>query len=64
MFRPSLLLVFMVGGCTFEEARDFHTLNEQLVTASTTAGGGTPSQSMGMQPAIVLGGSTIHNSKR
>ncbi|KAF4711621.1 vacuolar protein sorting-associated protein 45, partial [Perkinsus olseni] len=60
--RPSLLLVFMVGGCTFEEARDIDTLNDQLASA-TTASGATSQQSTEKQPAIVLGGSTVHNSK-
>ncbi|KAF4715166.1 vacuolar protein sorting-associated protein 45, partial [Perkinsus olseni] len=56
--RPSLLLVFMVGGCTFEEARDIDTLNDQLASA-TTASGATSQQSTEKQPAIVLGGSTV-----
>ncbi|KAF4659069.1 vacuolar protein sorting-associated protein 45 [Perkinsus chesapeaki] len=61
--KPSLVLVFMVGGCTFEEARDVDVLNEQFVAASTN-GPSTDARGTGSRPpAIVLGGSTVHNSK-
>lgn len=45
--RPQDIIVFMVGGATFEEARYISMLN------STTPGA-----------RIILGGTTVHNSRR
>jgi len=45
--RPSALVVFVVGGCTYEEARDVADLKKN-----------TPNMS-----SFVLGGSCIHNTK-
>ena len=46
-FRPQDIIVFMIGGATYEEALTVYNLNRS-----------TP----GVR--IVLGGSSIHNTKR
>ncbi|WVN85192.1 uncharacterized protein L203_100337 [Cryptococcus depauperatus CBS 7841] len=51
--RPQDIIVFMLGGSTYEEARTVALLNQKLASDSTGAPGGT---------RILLGGSTIHNS--
>jgi hypothetical protein len=47
--RPQDVIVFIIGGCTYAEARAINQLN-----SATGASGGL---------RIVLGGTTIHNSK-
>lgn len=47
------VLLFVVGGTTFEEARDVSELNRSLDAARGGRGG----------PSIILGGTTIHNSR-
>mmetsp|Transcript_24481 Transcript_24481/g.70270 ORF Transcript_24481/g.70270 Transcript_24481/m.70270 type:complete len:580 (-) Transcript_24481:505-2244(-) len=46
-------IIFIIGGTTFEEARDVAELNRSLDAARGGRGG----------PSIVLGGTTIHNSR-
>ena len=45
--RPQCIIVFIVGGATYEEANCVHNFNK--VTPGVK---------------VVLGGSTIHNTKR
>lgn len=49
---PSEILIFTVGGVTYEEGTKIHELNQSL--AKVRGGGGTQQ--------VVLGGSTVHNS--
>lgn len=49
--RPQEVILFVVGGTTYEEARTVHLLNTQ------------GSQGPGMGARFLLGGSTIHNSE-
>jgi len=46
--KPSEVIIFIVGGATYEEALAIHDLNEQSATTGVR---------------YLLGGSTIHNSK-
>jgi vacuolar protein sorting-associated protein 45 len=59
---PKEVIVFFVGGCTFEEALCIHQFNnqhKQAVESSASAAG----TARGPKVSIVLGGTTIHNSK-
>ncbi|CAD6566648.1 MAG: vacuolar protein sorting-associated protein 45 [Tremellales sp. Tagirdzhanova-0007] len=51
--RPQDIVVFMLGGTTYEEGRAVALLNQRLANDATGGPGGT---------RILLGGSTIHNS--
>ncbi|OXH17086.1 hypothetical protein J010_00996 [Cryptococcus neoformans] len=51
--RPQDIIIFMLGGTTYEEARAVALLNQKLATDAAGGPGGT---------RILLGGSTIHNS--
>ncbi|OXG71337.1 hypothetical protein C352_01053 [Cryptococcus neoformans CHC193] len=53
--RPQDIIIFMLGGTTYEEARAVALLNQKLATDAAGGPGGT---------RILLGGSTIHNSSR
>ena len=53
MCRPQDIIVFMLGGTTYEEARAVALLNQRLAGEAGGPGG----------TRILLGGSTIHNSK-
>lgn len=59
--RPQDVIVFMVGGTTYEEARVVTLLNQDLST-----GGGLPGSAVATAAGtrILLGGTTVHNSKR
>lgn len=57
--RPQDIILFMIGGTTFEEARAVSLLNQQLATAAATTSGGSSTA-----PRILLGGSCMHNSSR
>ena len=58
--RPQDVIIFIVGGATFEEARTVALLNE----ASSNAGGGAGSASTPTGFRLLLGGTCIHNSSR
>ncbi|ORX39703.1 putative vacuolar protein sorting protein of the Sec1p/Munc-18 family,VpsB [Kockovaella imperatae] len=51
--RPQDIIVFMVGGTTYEESRAVALLNQRLASDPAGPPGGT---------RILLGGSTVHNS--
>lgn len=53
--RPQDIIVFMIGGTTYEESRNVALLNQRLATDVAGGPGGT---------RILLGGSTVHNSTR
>ena len=53
--RPQDIIVFMLGGTTYEESRTVALLNQRLASDSLGGPGGT---------RILLGGSTVHNSTR
>ncbi|PWN26377.1 Sec1-like protein, partial [Jaminaea rosea] len=68
---PQEVIVFIVGGATYEEARYVHQLNQQGVSASgagsgtgTGTGTSTPTHPVGggQTTRFLLGGSTILNS--
>jgi hypothetical protein len=51
-FRPQDVIIFIVGGATYEEARTVALLNQESAFAST---GGA---------RLLLGGTCVHNSMR
>jgi len=53
--RPQDVIVFMLGGTTYEEGRAVALLNQKLASDAAGGPGGT---------RILLGGSTVHNSAR
>ncbi|KAL7414882.1 Sec1 family-domain-containing protein [Mrakia frigida] len=55
--RPQDIIVFMVGGTTYEEARAVALLNQQLAAAAAAGPGGSSTA-----PRILLGGTCVHNS--
>ncbi|MBW0507633.1 hypothetical protein O181_047348 [Austropuccinia psidii MF-1] len=58
--RPIELIVFVIGGTTYEEARSIGLLNERLATGQGFTGPG-PQPQIGAR--VILGGTFIHNSK-
>lgn len=58
--RPQDVIIFVIGGTTFEEARTVALLNE----ASSNIGGATGSASTPSGLRLLLGGTCIHNSSR
>ncbi|KIJ54233.1 hypothetical protein M422DRAFT_153815 [Sphaerobolus stellatus SS14] len=59
--RPQDIIVFMIGGTTYEEARTVAVLNQEpAAISSTTSPRGTPAPSSGTR--ILLGGTCVHNS--
>ena len=58
--RPQDVIIFIIGGTTFEEARTVALLNEASPNTSSPAGAtGTPA---GLR--LLLGGTCVHNSSR
>ncbi|OAV99887.1 hypothetical protein PTTG_01474 [Puccinia triticina 1-1 BBBD Race 1] len=58
--RPIELIVFVVGGTTYEEARSIALLNERLASGVGFSGPG-PQPQIGAR--VVLGGTCVHNSR-
>lgn len=52
--RPQDVIVFMVGGTTYEEARTVSLLNQEIASSSAYAVG----------TRMLLGGTCVHNSSR
>ena len=52
--RPQDIIIFMVGGTTYEEARHVALLNQELAGAGSVSAG----------TRILLGGASVHNSSR
>lgn len=70
--RPQDLIVFILGGTTYEEAKLVASLNSQFASGhglgpAPNAGGGSAGNSnsngVGVGSRILLGGSCVHNSK-
>ncbi|KAF8512852.1 vacuolar protein sorting-associated protein 45 [Hysterangium stoloniferum] len=62
--RPQDVIVFIIGGTTYEEARTVAVLNQEpaaMPPSSTTSPRGTPA-SMAPTTRILLGGTCVHNS--
>ncbi|KAG0145717.1 hypothetical protein CROQUDRAFT_78586 [Cronartium quercuum f. sp. fusiforme G11] len=59
MMRPTELIVFVIGGTTYEEARSIALLNERLSTSQGFTGPG-PQPQTGAR--VILGGTFVHNS--
>ncbi|KAF9049477.1 Sec1-like protein [Hymenopellis radicata] len=55
--RPQDVIIFMIGGTTYEEARTVTLLNQQ---PSAPAGGGNAGAGAGVR--LLLGGTCVHNS--
>lgn len=58
--RPQDVIIFIIGGATFEEARTVALLNE----VSSNASGATSSTSTPAGLRFLLGGTCVHNSSR
>jgi len=56
LVRPQDIIIFMIGGATYEEARVVSLLNQDFVS------GGGPSGAGAVGTRILLGGTTVHNS--
>ncbi|WVQ98586.1 hypothetical protein IAU59_005715 [Kwoniella sp. CBS 9459] len=52
--KPQDIIIFMIGGTTYEESRAVALLNQRLASDAAGGPGGT---------RILLGGSTVHNSQ-
>ncbi|GAA6018960.1 hypothetical protein JCM11491_005694 [Sporobolomyces phaffii] len=63
--RPQDVILFMVGGTTYEEARYVAQLNAQFESGQGLAGGGasTAASTIGVGTRILLGGTCVLNSK-
>jgi hypothetical protein len=53
LHRPQDIIIFIVGGTTYEEARTVALLNQELAASAQFAG-----------TRILLGGTCVHNSTR
>ncbi|KAI5118702.1 hypothetical protein M0805_003358 [Coniferiporia weirii] len=58
--RPQDVIIFMIGGTTYEEARVVSLLNQDLSSGSGPPGSATASAA---GTRILLGGTTVHNSR-
>ena len=57
--RPQDVIIFMIGGATYEEARTIALMNQESSAGSTTTASTTPA---GVR--LLLGGTCIHNASR
>ncbi|KAL5524559.1 VPS45 [Sanghuangporus sanghuang] len=58
--RPQDVIIFVIGGATYEEARVVSLLNQDLSSGSGPPGSATASAA---GTRILLGGTTVHNSR-
>ncbi|KAL5520076.1 hypothetical protein ACEPAG_1736 [Sanghuangporus baumii] len=58
--RPQDVIIFIIGGATYEEARVVSLLNQDLSSGSGPPGSATASAA---GTRILLGGTTVHNSR-
>ncbi|GAA6006708.1 Vps45p [Rhodotorula paludigena] len=63
MSRPQDIIVFIVGGTTYEEAKAVAQLNAQFATGQGLAGSVGPAGPVGAGTRILLGGTCVHNSR-
>lgn len=62
--KISTVIVFVVGGCTFEEAAKVAAINAGTLSVGGPAAGAAAGGAPGQPPfRVVLGGTTVHNSK-
>lgn len=64
MSRPQDIIIFIVGGTTYEEAKTVAQLNAQFAAGHNLAGSIGPAGPVSPNTRIVLGGTCVHNSKR
>lgn len=55
MYRPGDVIIFMIGGTTYAEARVVALLNQESTSGGPSAAAGT---------RLLLGGTCVHNSSR
>lgn len=60
LMRPTEVIVFVIGGTTYEEARSIALLNERLASGQGFTGPGLQPQ---LGARVVLGGTFVHNSR-
>ncbi|GAA6034770.1 hypothetical protein JCM8097_001161 [Rhodosporidiobolus ruineniae] len=63
MSRPQDIIIFMIGGTTYEEAKTVAQLNAQFASGAGLQGSVGPGGQVGQGTRIVLGGTCVHNSK-
>ncbi|BGP03634.1 vacuolar protein sorting-associated protein 45 [Rhodotorula toruloides] len=63
MSRPQDIILFIVGGTTYEEAKAVAQLNAQFATGQHLSGSMGPSGPVSAGTRIILGGTCVHNSK-
>ncbi|KAG0666933.1 vacuolar protein sorting-associated protein 45 [Rhodotorula mucilaginosa] len=63
MSRPQDIIIFIVGGTTYEEAKTVAQLNAQFAAGHNLAGSIGPAGPVSPNTRIVLGGTCVHNSK-
>ncbi|GAA5872587.1 hypothetical protein JCM1840_004846 [Sporobolomyces johnsonii] len=63
MSRPQDIIIFIVGGTTYEEAKAVAQLNAQFAAGQGLAGSMGPAGPVGVGTRILLGGTCVHNSK-
>ncbi|GAA5982763.1 hypothetical protein JCM11641_007780 [Rhodosporidiobolus odoratus] len=61
--RPQEIIIFMVGGTTYEEAKAVAQLNAQFAAGQGLSGSVGPAGPIGAGTRIILGGTCVHNSK-
>lgn len=62
--RPQDIILFIVGGTTYEEAKTVAQLNSQFATGQHLSGSMGPSGPVSAGTRIILGGTCVHNSNR
>ncbi|GAA5834502.1 hypothetical protein JCM11251_007023 [Rhodosporidiobolus azoricus] len=63
MPRPQDIILFIVGGTTYEEAKHVAQLNAQFAAGQGLGGSVGPGGPVGAGTRIILGGTCVHNSK-
>ncbi|CEQ43044.1 SPOSA6832_04937, partial [Sporobolomyces salmonicolor] len=63
MSRPQDIIIFIVGGTTYEEAKAVAQFNAQFAAGQGLAGSLGPAGPVGVGTTILLGGTCVHNSK-
>ncbi|GAA6019234.1 hypothetical protein JCM8202_000943 [Rhodotorula sphaerocarpa] len=63
MSRPQDIIIFIVGGTTYEEAKTVAQLNAQFAAGQGLAGSVGPAGPVSQNTRILLGGTCVHNSK-
>ncbi|BGP43629.1 vacuolar protein sorting-associated protein 45 [Rhodotorula kratochvilovae] len=63
MSRPQDIILFIIGGTTFEEARHVAQLNERLAAGAPLGGSVGPAGQVPRGTRVLLGGTCVHNSR-